>query len=142
MPRGWRQDRDPPTHQRARGVMLDLHCHILPGIDDGAASLDEALAMARLCVQDGITHIAATPHCHKRLRLLRPDILPQVADLNDALARAGLPLKILPGSEIQVIDTTAYRDDYEAGLYCHLGDRRDFTLLEFGWIPEQYPPDA
>ena len=40
--------------------MLDLHCHILPGVDDGAASLDEALAMARFCVADGITHVVAT----------------------------------------------------------------------------------
>jgi protein-tyrosine phosphatase len=122
--------------------MLDLHCHILPGIDDGAASLDEALAMARFCVEDGITHIAATPHCHKRLRLLRGDILPHVAALNEALAGDGVPLTILPGSEIQVTDSDAYRADYEAGLYCHLGDGRTFTLLEFSWRAEEYPPDA
>ena len=45
--------------------MLDLHCNILPGVDDGATSLEEALAMARFCVRDGITHIVATPHCHR-----------------------------------------------------------------------------
>jgi protein-tyrosine phosphatase len=122
--------------------MLDLHCHILPGIDDGAASLDEALAMARFCVQDSITHIAATPHCNRAVRLLRADILPHVARFNEALARAGLPLSVLPGSEIQVIDTAAYRRDFEAGLYCHLGDGHAFTLLEFNWAGRLYPPDA
>jgi protein-tyrosine phosphatase len=122
--------------------MLDLHCHILPGIDDGAASLGEAMAMARFCVQDGITHIVATPHCHHRLRLLRADILPQVARFNDQLAQAGVPLTILPGSEVQVIDTAAYRSDFEAGLYCHLGDGSTFTLLEFNWGRELYPLDA
>jgi protein-tyrosine phosphatase len=122
--------------------MLDLHFHILPGVDDGAASLDEALALARFCVRDGITHVAATPHCHRHCRLLRHDILPHVARLNEELAKAKIPLAILPGSEIQVIDTSAYRRDFETGLYCHLGDGRTFTLLEFSWKDELYPPDA
>src|SRR5579871_5179768 len=122
--------------------MLDLHCHILPGVDDGAASLEEALAMARFCVQDGITHITATPHCHRHLRLLRADILPHVTRLNAALKIAVVPLTILPGSEIQVTDTTAYRRDFEAGLYCHLGDSDRFTLLEFSWRGQLYPADA
>src|SRR5258708_2384983 len=113
--------------------MLDLHCHLLPGVDDGAASLDEALAMARFCVRDGITHVTATPHCNRSLRWLRADILPHVARFNEELARASVPLTILPGAEIQVTDTAEYRRDFEAGLYCHLGDRPDFTLLEFSW---------
>jgi protein-tyrosine phosphatase len=122
--------------------MLDLHCHILPGVDDGAASLDEALAMARFCVRDGITHVVATPHCHRHCRLLRRDVLPHVARLNEELAQVGVPLVVLPGSEIQVTDTAAYRHEFEAGLYCHLGDGRRFTLLEFNWKAEMYPPDA
>jgi protein-tyrosine phosphatase len=123
-------------------MMLDLHCHILPGIDDGAASLQEALAMARFCVADGITHITATPHCHRFLRLLRADILPHIAAFNNALHEAELPLTVLPGSEIQVTDTAAYRRDFEAGIYCHLGDSNAFTLLEFNWNRDQYPADA
>jgi len=122
--------------------MLDLHCHILPGVDDGAASLDEALALARLCVRDGITHVVATPHCHRHCRLLRRDVLPHVARLNEELAQAEVPLVVLPGSEIQVTDAAAYRRDFEAGLYCHLGDGHTFTLLEFSWQAELYPPDA
>jgi protein-tyrosine phosphatase len=122
--------------------MLDLHCHILPGVDDGAASLDEALAMARFCVRDGITHIVATPHCHRHCRLLRRDVLPHVARLNEELAKAGVALVVLAGSEIQVTDTTAYRREFEADLYCHLGDGHTFTLLEFSWHGELYPPDA
>jgi protein-tyrosine phosphatase len=122
--------------------VFDLHCHILPGVDDGAASLDEALAMARFCVQDGITYVAATPHCHRHLQLLRADILPHVVRFNEELAKAGLPLTVLPGSEIQVTDTATYRRDFEAGLYCHLGDCCAFTLLEFSWKEAFYPPDA
>src|SRR5262245_17902281 len=122
--------------------MLDLHCHILPGVDDGPASLEEALGMARICVKDGITHITATPHCNRALRLLRADILPHVARFNGARAAAGLSLTVLPGSEIEVFDSASYRADFEAGVYCHLGDRRAFTLLEFSWDGRRYPPDA
>ena len=122
--------------------MLDLHCHILPAVDDGPATLEEALSLARFCVQDGITHVVATPHCHRHLRLLRADVLPHVARFNAELDRAGLPLTVLPGSEIRVTDSAAYRRNFEAGLYCHLGDGRAFTLLEFAWQTERYPPDA
>ena len=122
--------------------MIDLHCHILPGVDDGATSLDEALAMARFCVRDGITHVVATPHCHRHCRMMRAGVLPHVARLNDELVRADIPLTVLPGAEIQVTNSAAYRREFEAGLYCHLGDGRAFTLLEFPWKEEQYPPDA
>lgn len=122
--------------------MLDVHCHILPGVDDGAESLHESLAMARLCVQDGITHITATPHCNSQWRLLRADILPRVALLNAELANAAIPLTVLPGSEIQVTNATQYRREFDRGLYCHLGDGRAFTLLEFPWSSARYPSDA
>ncbi|MGH2447281.1 MAG: CpsB/CapC family capsule biosynthesis tyrosine phosphatase, partial [Chloroflexota bacterium] len=42
--------------------MIDLHCHILPGVDDGAADTQESLAIARRLVDEGITAVAATPH--------------------------------------------------------------------------------
>jgi protein-tyrosine phosphatase len=122
--------------------MLDLHCHILPAVDDGPASLEEALAVARFCVEDGITHVIATPHCHRFHRLLRADILPHVARFNEALQRDGLSLTVLPGSEIQLTDPAAYQKDYEDGVYCHLGDDPRFTLLEFPWREDLYPPDA
>jgi protein-tyrosine phosphatase len=47
--------------------MIDLHCHLLPGIDDGAQDLDSALAMARIAVDDGITMTACTPHIYPGL---------------------------------------------------------------------------
>jgi protein-tyrosine phosphatase len=123
-------------------MMLDLHCHILPNVDDGPQTLAEALAVARFCVQDDITHVVATPHCHQRLRLMRDDILPHVHRFNEELAQAELPLTVLPGSEIQLTDVAAYRHDYERGVYCHLGDDRGFTLLEFAWKEHLYPSGA
>jgi protein-tyrosine phosphatase len=122
--------------------MLDLHCHILPALDDGAVNLQEALAMARFCVEDGITHIAATPHCNRHLRLLRAHILPQVEHFNEELQIAGIPLIVLPGSEIQLTDTDSYKLDFQAGLFCHLGDGQAFTLLEMNWNERFYQSDT
>ncbi|MCC6794809.1 MAG: hypothetical protein IT366_06795 [Candidatus Hydrogenedentes bacterium] len=122
--------------------LLDLHCHILPGVDDGAQSLEEALAMARYNVEDGVTCVVATPHCHRYIHLLRSDIVPAVARFNEALRAAAIPLAVLPGSEIQVVDTEAYKREFEQGEYCHLGDGQEFTLLEFNWERALFPHDA
>ena len=122
--------------------MIDLHCHILPNVDDGPQSMDEALDMARFCVADGITHVVATPHCHRYVHLLRNDILPAVAAFNDRLRDSKIALTVLPGSEIQVTNTDDYKREFEAGLYCHLGDGRAFTLVEFNWKRELFPADA
>ena|SRR5579863_4244972 len=48
--------------------MVDIHCHILPGLDDGAKSLDQALEMAEMAIADGITHVVATPHANSEYR--------------------------------------------------------------------------
>lgn len=48
--------------------MVDIHCHILPALDDGAKSLDEALQMAEMAIQDGITHVVATPHANSEFQ--------------------------------------------------------------------------
>jgi protein-tyrosine phosphatase len=122
--------------------LFDMHCHILPAMDDGAQTMDEALAMARFYVADGVSCVVATPHCHRYVHLLRRDILPAVASFNEALQLASIPLTVLPGSEIQVVDTTGYRREFEQHDYCHLGDGRLFTLLEFNWQPELFPSDA
>jgi protein-tyrosine phosphatase len=122
--------------------MLDIHCHILPDLDDGPRKLDDALTVARLCVRDGIAHITATPHCNREYRLHREHILPHVELFNRVLRSKGIALEVLPGSEIQLFDVDLYRREYEAGLYCHLGDDPAFTLLEFSWQANRYPPDA
>src|SRR5262245_44897047 len=122
--------------------MIDLHCHILPQVDDGPQALEESLQMAKFYVADGIRFVVATPHCHRYIHMLRADVVPRVAELNREFEQAELSLTVLPGSEIQVTDSMEYRREFEAGLYCHLGDGHAFTLLEFNWAQEQFPPDA
>ncbi len=61
--------------------MVDIHCHILPGIDDGSKSFEESCAMAEMAIEDGITHVIGTPHAHpqykfdyERTRRLRDEL--------------------------------------------------------------------
>lgn len=122
--------------------MIDLHCHILPCVDDGSRSLDESLVMARFCVADGITYITATPHCSAKRRLFRQQIIPAVVQLNADLQAAKEPLTILPGSEINVVSSIEYKREFGEGIYCHLGDKKLYTLFEFGWRARTYPNDA
>src|SRR5262249_52675073 len=89
--------------------------------------------------RDGITHVTATPHCHRHLRLFRDAIVPHVAQFNQALRAEGVALDVLPGSEIQLFDVALYRREYEAGLYCHLGDDAEFLVEGARFIFR--PPD-
>ncbi|SDC06852.1 protein-tyrosine phosphatase [Terribacillus halophilus] len=83
--------------------MIDIHCHILPGIDDGPRTLNESLEMAKAAVAEGIDTIVATPH-HRNNQFNNhyADIMKEVHNLNDALAAASIPLTILPGQETRI----------------------------------------
>ena len=83
--------------------MIDLHCHYLPGIDDGAQTLEESLALARAAVADGITHAVMTPHVHVGVFENRaPGIEQAVARLRDALTQHDIPLQISAGGEVRI----------------------------------------
>lgn len=89
--------------------MIDLHCHLLPGIDDGPATLVEAVAMARLAVADGITTSVVTPHIHPgRYDNDSAGIGRSLQAYRLALARAGVPLALRMGAEVRVsVDSLA-----------------------------------
>lgn len=81
--------------------MIDLHCHILPGIDDGAPDWETTLAMARVAATDGIHTVAATPHAIPggRWNNTASHILSLVDECNQRLRDAEIPLQVLPGVE-------------------------------------------
>jgi protein-tyrosine phosphatase len=80
--------------------VIDLHCHILPGLDDGPTNLDFSLAMARAAVEAGTQLIVATPHIRADFNVDPVEIEPRVDLFNERLQRERLPLRVLPGAEI------------------------------------------
>jgi protein-tyrosine phosphatase len=82
--------------------MIDLHCHILPGIDDGPETIEDSLALARAAVAEGIHTVVATPHVNARYPS-EPDMIAElVEELNVRLVKDGIGLEVLPGAEIAV----------------------------------------
>ena len=83
--------------------MIDLHCHILPGIDDGARNLSQALVMARAAVADGITHAVVTPHMHiGRYANSRESIARACAAFRQSLFAENIALSIGVAAEIRI----------------------------------------
>lgn len=83
--------------------MIDLHCHLLPGIDDGPETLDEALALARLAVANGITEAFVTPHMHVgRWDNERAGIERAVDAYRRELERAGIALALGFAAEVRL----------------------------------------
>ena len=88
--------------------MIDIHCHILPEFDDGASSPEEAIAMAHMAADSGVTAIVTTPHFPgKADSLVRiPALLGRFEWLRRAVRSQRLPLKIYPGAEILCLPDT------------------------------------
>lgn len=83
--------------------MIDLHCHILPGIDDGAPDLATSLAMARVAVADGIGTIACTPHIYPGLyENTAQGIRVAIKALQTELDNAGIALRLVEGADVHL----------------------------------------
>jgi protein-tyrosine phosphatase len=83
--------------------MFDLHCHLLPGIDDGATDLDMALAMARIAVDDGIRTIACTPHIYPGMYDNdAADIRAAIAAFQRELDERGIALNLVEGADVHL----------------------------------------
>jgi protein-tyrosine phosphatase len=108
--------------------MKDIHCHILPFMDDGAANWESALAMAHDAYRDGITSVIATPHHANGQYMNNSASIREAVDLmNEKLRQHGNPLLVLPGQEIRVYGDLL--DDLERGQLLSLADSR-YILLE------------
>jgi len=115
--------------------VIDLHSHILPELDDGAATLDDALAIAEAAVADGIRTIAATPHVRADDYPTTPEQMERQLDsVREALRDATVPLELLPGGEI-ALDMLPQLGDDDLRRFGLAGNPK-YLLLEapyFGW---------
>ncbi|MDJ0763158.1 MAG: hypothetical protein QNJ97_09245 [Myxococcota bacterium] len=131
---------------------VDAHCHILPGLDDGAPNEETAIAIAHLLVELGVVKVIATPHVISDIYPTSTDqILNATAALSTCFSRLGLPLKIVPGAEYyverQFLDRAVKRDLlawgkeryvlFEAPVYREpmLLEEVIFTLKSSGYTP-------
>jgi protein-tyrosine phosphatase len=119
--------------------MIDLHCHILPGIDDGPATVAESVALGRALAGAGVDTVAATPH----LRIDHPGVAPaELAERCEALAgelaRAGVGLKVVPGGEVDLL--WALEASPEQLRLVSYGQRGTDLLLEtpYGPLPPHF----
>jgi protein-tyrosine phosphatase len=91
--------------------VIDLHCHLLPGVDDGPADLGGTLAMARLHIRAGVRTVAATPHVSWDTPTDVAAIDRHLADVRAALAAAEIPLEVVRGAEIDVHQAVRLSDE-------------------------------
>lgn len=82
--------------------MVDIHHHLLPGLDDGSTDLETSVAMARMAAEDGITHIVATPHSNDRYRFNRQTNEDMLDTLRERLAREGVSITLGSGCDFHL----------------------------------------
>lgn len=116
--------------------MIDLHCHILPQVDDGAGSPEESISMAGIAVKDGIHSIVATPHSLNGI-YMNPikEVTAKVATLKKALGRHNIELGLFVGGDVHLCPRMM--DLIESGDAVTINNAKKFILLE---LPSQMIP--
>ncbi len=117
---------------------IDIHVHILPGMDDGPSTLKESLEMSRIAVKNGTRIMISTPHCLNGVYVnWRKDILSACTELNSALKKHNIPLTVLPGSEVHL--SPEIINALEKDQLMSLNDTGRYIFLE---LPDQFVPQA
>jgi protein-tyrosine phosphatase len=113
--------------------MIDLHCHVLPGLDDGPRSLAESVELCRVMAQSGTTVAVATPHVSADWPLNTFSVIGAACQwLSDVLAREAVPLSIVAGAEVAMGTAARLDDEQLHGL--HLGGG-PWLLIECPAVP-------
>ena len=116
--------------------IIDIHCHILPGIDDGAADFTESLEMAKAAAKEGIKKIIATPH-HRNGSYdnYKDEIIHRTKELNEYLQSEQVKVEILPGQETRIYGEMV--EDYEKGEILTLAEVSTYVFVELpsGHVP-------
>lgn len=108
--------------------MIDLHCHILPGIDDGAPDLSTSLEMAKALVADGVSAVACTPHILPGLYANSgPQIRQAIQQLRQTLESEGIPLQLVEGADNHIVPD--FVEQLRLGNLLSLADTR-YVLVE------------
>lgn len=111
-------------------VMVDLHCHLLPGIDDGSKSMAISLRLAKEATENGVTHALLTPH-HMNGRYVnhKQDVIRRTQEFKEQLAANNIPLTVFPGQEVRINGQLLEALDKDDILFADTGNR--YLMLEF-----------
>lgn len=113
--------------------LMDIHCHILPGLDDGPQTMEEAVETMREYDRQGIHMVIATPHFHpERYVVKASQIYPAVEALQAECDRQGIQVKILPGQE----------NLYYTGLIQNLENGEALTLAGTRYVLVEFDPEC
>ena len=116
--------------------IIDVHAHILPGLDDGPQGVDEALRMCEQSIAQGVFTVVATPHmCDPRYSVSAEDVRSKVAELSEACEKRALDIKILPGADVRLQPNLP--DLLQTGEALTIADTGRYFLLE---LPSQIVP--
>lgn len=111
-------------------VLVDIHCHILPGIDDGSKDWETSIKLARNAVKDGITHAVCTPHTlNGKYTNHKDDVIRLTENFQDMLDDAKIPLTVFPGQEVRISGDLPEALDNDDILF--LDEAGQYMLLEF-----------
>ncbi|HYE19488.1 MAG TPA: CpsB/CapC family capsule biosynthesis tyrosine phosphatase [Tepidisphaeraceae bacterium] len=120
----------PAAHTRIGKV--DLHGHLLPGVDDGCRTLEESVDCAGMLVDAGYTHASATPHVMPQFPgNNRREIARRVRELQAAYDSAGVGLTLVPGGELNMLDTMQLEDEIDLGEVVSYGLAGKWVLFDF-----------
>ncbi|WP_110927026.1 tyrosine-protein phosphatase [Bacillus massiliglaciei] len=116
--------------------MIDIHCHIIPGVDDGPGSLAESIEMAERATAEGIRTIIGTPHhMNGQYNNLKEDIIKKASLLNNELRKRSIPLKVLPGQETRIHEEMI--EGYRKGELQALDPKGKYMFIE---LPSDHMP--
>lgn len=111
-------------------VMVDLHCHLLPGIDDGSKSMEVSLRLAREATENGVTHALLTPH-HMNGHYVnhKQDVIWKTAEFQEQIKKHGIPLTVFPGQEVRINGNLLAALDKDDILFADTSNK--YLMLEF-----------
>lgn len=111
-------------------VMVDLHCHLLPGIDDGSKSMAISLRLVREATENGVTHALLTPH-HMNGRYVnhKRDVIRRTKEFQEQLNAHHIPLTVFPGQEVRINGQLLEALDKDDILFADTGNK--YLMLEF-----------
>lgn len=113
-------------------ILIDIHTHLIPNVDDGAISMEETINLAQAAVDEGIRHVVLTPHHNLHwVANEKEKVLKLTKEVEQAIKETEIPLTVSPGQEIRMNEE--FSEEIFANNYLPLDKKGKYYLVEFSW---------